>query len=189
MRAIIFIYLSLVLLSCNNDNNSKTTTENNKPESTPSRNAINPADSLLNVVAIAQLPFTDSTNFNNFNETTQISPDIADTLKLKALNSPNAAYFIRYKIPFSPNFISVVITYPKGDNELFTTLINYDKNYNIIDKVDISYDEVAESVLTKTATISTDKIRVTRTYDMEETPEIEYQTYQVQQDGKFVLIK
>ncbi len=190
MRLFFLLVTSLLLISCNyNSNNSKTANENNEPASAAIGKNINPADSIFNNVTVVQFPYTDSTNFNNFKETIQLTPAIADTLNLKALHSLNAAYFIRYKIHFSENFTSVAITYRKGEAELFTTLINYDKSYSIIDKLDIAYDEIAESVLRKISKISADKVQVTRIYSMEETPDIEQQTYLVQQNGKFVLVK
>lgn len=61
---------------------------------------------------------------------------------------------------FSKNFYSVVLTVKKGENEIETSLVNYDLEGNIIDLLIVAYDEIAESFFKKQSKIDKDKITV-----------------------------
>ena len=51
----------------------------------------------------------------------------------------------RIKINISPQFHAVAVSYQLSDETLYTALITYDKKYNIIDMLEIAFDEIAES--------------------------------------------
>lgn len=134
-----------------------------------------------------EIPYTDSTNFNNYeyskkNNTEPLLQQISKKLNKKDL--VNLA--IRYQLPLSSNFSSIVVTYNVGDHELFTTLINIDKSGTIIDHLDIAYDEIAESAFSSSSVINTNVIETTNWNYMEEIPSSEKETFSISTEGKFI---
>ncbi|WP_114790768.1 hypothetical protein U0035_20315 [Niabella yanshanensis] len=134
---------------------------------------------------LRHFPVTDSTSFDDFEKS-----GIPDTGFLKRINfdprRKDANNFrLNYQLPFSDSFTSVVISYQCGENELFTTLVTINKDNKIIDKLEIAYDEVAESAFGKTSKIEKDKIVVTSSNWMSEPPMFETETYILTNDGKF----
>ena len=140
---------------------------------------------LIVALPVRHFPVTDSTSFDDFENS-----GIPDTGFLKRINfdprRKDATHFrLNYQLPFSDNFTSVVVTYQCGEHELFTTLITINKENKIIDKLEIAYDEVAESAFSKTSKIEKDKIMVTSSNWMSEQPVFETETYILTSDGKF----
>ena len=131
-------------------------------------------------------PIMDSTNFDNFENSGE--PDTQGFLKRIKFDPQckDAMNFrLHYKIPFSENFTAIVVSYQCGENELFATLITVNKENRIVDKLDIAYDEVAESAFGKTSKIEKDKITVTSSNWMEEKPIFKDETYVLEENGKF----
>jgi len=58
----------------------------------------------------------------------------------------------------SEDFTSVVYYLYSSDTELTCVLVNYDKEFNIINNQMVAYDEIADGVLKSTAMIYKDKI-------------------------------
>lgn len=144
---------------------------------------------LLVTLPIRHFPIIDSTNFENFEKT-----GIPDKGYLKRINFntehiETKNFRLNYKIPFSENFTSVVVTYQSGDHELFTYLITVNKENKVIDRLEVAYDETAESAFMKTSTIEKDKIVLTKINWMSEEPIYETQTYIWQADGKFKMVQ
>ncbi|WP_313492034.1 MULTISPECIES: hypothetical protein [Sphingobacterium] len=189
----ILILISAFVFTACNGNKEKNTTETERTEAivkdsiaATTNIAVSYADnSMLAKIPLRDFPITDSTRFENFEKY-----GIPDTGLLKKINfdprRKDATNFrINYRVPFSENFSSVVVTYRCGENELFTTLITIDKQNKIIDKLNIAYDEVAESAFSKTSKIEKDKIIVTSNNWMNEEPIFETETYTVESNGKF----
>jgi len=106
------------------------------------------------------LPFVDSTSFDNFSFENKLNQVQIQKLKLDERFGSVSVFYLNYRIELSENFISLVVSYERGEHELFTILVNYDRDYRIIDALYIAYHEIAESWFRKIGTIHTDKIIV-----------------------------
>lgn len=145
---------------------------------------------LLKTLPVRNFPITDSTDFDNFN---QIGIPDNGFLKRIQFNPEHteANYFrLNYKIPFSENFTSLVITYQRGEHELISMLLTVSKEEKIIDSLEISYDEIAESAFSKSSTIEKNKITVTDWNSMSgDEPISETHSYKVNSKGTFEKIE
>ncbi|SDD26688.1 hypothetical protein [Niabella drilacis] len=134
-------------------------------------------------------PIKDSTSFDNFEQTGIADNGFLKRIKFNPGHLDARNFRLNYTVPFSENFSSVVVTYQSGEHELFTTLITLSKEDTIIDRLEIAYDEIAESAFGKSSSIEKDKITVTDwNWMSEEKPVSESKTYVLQQDGKFKIL-
>ncbi|MDG5492034.1 hypothetical protein [Psychroserpens sp. SPM9] len=105
---------------------------------------------LIETMWAKDIPLNDTTNFDSFIEAEDYKTVDVKTLKLEDVyaNFYKEGYNYKaircYKIVLSKDFYSVVVTVKKGDNEMESTLINYDLKGNIIDHEVVAYDEIAE---------------------------------------------
>lgn len=137
-----------------------------------------------------KFPITDSTTFDNFEKFGTRDNGFLKRIKFDPKRKDATNFRINYKIPFSENFTSVAVTYQGGENELFTILLTVDKNNKIIDKLEIAYDEIAESAFGKTSKIEKDKIVVTSSNWMNEAkPIFKDESYVLDKTGKFEKLK
>ncbi|MDR1123864.1 MAG: ankyrin repeat domain-containing protein, partial [Elusimicrobiota bacterium] len=151
----------------------------------------NNEQSFMENLTTKEPPFKDSTNFDNHTNARQMNAYEIGKLKLKS-KIPDAENFtLNYKLKLSDNFYTFAISYTKGEYELFTDLITFDKDYNIIDKLNIAYDEIGESWFSKRSMILKDSIILEKNYSAEDsegdTLEIKT-TYKIGADGKFTEI-
>lgn len=187
MKSTTFFILTIFLTNCNNENKrsaDRFTEIEKKPFDTEVY-----SDDFLKKINIIKMPFTDSTNFNNFKAINKLSQSEIDFLKLKKINGNATDFYVGYKPIFSHNFQSIVVTYKSGEHELFTTLINYNSKYEILDKIDIAYDEIAESVFRKISTLEINAIKIDEINFSEETPIHEKSNYIILDSGKFQIKK
>ena len=134
-------------------------------------------------------PLVDSTNFDNYNQQIGIKNDLFfKKIQFKKDQPEIENSRLRYQVHFSEKFQSVVISYYQGEHELLTTLVNLDENDQIIDQLDIAYDEIAESAFRKMSSITQNKIVVEDWNHMNAEPIKTITTYQISQEGKFKLI-
>ena len=134
-------------------------------------------------------PLIDSTNFDNYNHQQGIKNDLFfKKIQFKKDQPEIQDSRLRYQLHFSEKFQSVVISYYQGEHELFTTLVNIGENDQIIDQLDIAYDEIAESAFKKTSSINQNKIVVEDWNYMNAEPIKTITTYQILKEGKFKLI-
>ncbi|WP_306350390.1 hypothetical protein [Flavobacterium sp. '19STA2R22 D10 B1'] len=185
MKSKILIALSaLVLLfsSCKNES------------TTPKDDAINANDSITKIPVainhsftidseIKNLPVTDSTNFDNYKSTHVLKPFEIDSLQLKTILKDGSDYSLNYSLKLSDNFKTLVITYQKGEMELFTALINYDNNYKYINHLGIAYDETAESSSRIESLIEKNQIIVKETNYGEDDSKITKERYIIKSNG------
>lgn len=144
---------------------------------------------VLEKLPVRHFPVTDSTRFENFEQTGTPDTGFLKRIKFNPAQTNAKNFRLNYTIPFSNNFTSLVLTYQSGEHELFTTLITLSKEDIIIDRLDIAYDEIAESAFSKTSKIDKDRITVTDwNWMSEENPVSKIKTYILQQDGKFKLL-
>lgn len=146
-------------------------------------------DGYVQDIPTKMLPLRDSTNFDTFSFAHKLSEEQIAELKLRTRYKDAAGFAFNYKINLSDTYTALVICRQQGDFELFSTLITYDKDYAIIDALDIAYDEIAESLIRKESDLSATRIIVeTITYEGDE-PTVEKQTYTIQPNGKIKLMR
>lgn len=131
------------------------------------------------------LPYRDSTNFDNVEKLTDLSDKEISQLKLKELFPGISSFKINHHFNFSENFESLSITYFKGEMELSTELINYNPTGEVIDHIEISYDEIAESAFRKESLIDKNGIIVYSINSFEEPVKTEKNEFFINPDGRF----
>jgi len=135
----------------------------------------------------------DTTNFDNFKEINFYNKQEVSALKLKKLypdfykETYNYKATSSYKINFSSNFHSIVVTILKGDNEMESILINYDFNGKIIDSKVISYDEIAEGMSKIESTIDQDKITIDHILWIDD-KQVETKVFEIKANGKIAPV-
>lgn len=73
---------------------------------------------------------------------------------------------LAYRLPISKNYTSLIVSFEKGE-ELFSYLFNISPKGEIIDYLEVSYDEIAESASRGYSTITKEKVRYTYENDFD----------------------
>lgn len=142
---------------------------------------------------LKKLPITDSTSFDSFIEAEDFKNINAASFKLSEIydNWNNKDYNYKvisgYRVAFSNEFYSAVLTVKKGDHEMETTMINYDLKGNFIDSILIAYDEIAEGFFKTTSKLEKDKITIKKIEWTDEGHE-SIDVYKVNEDGKIAIM-
>jgi len=143
---------------------------------------------------LRKLPIDETTNFNNVANDRFLTEEEIVVLKLDRIYTDYSqykdAYSIRaaYKLELSKRNYSIVINAFKGEHELETVLINYNNLEDIIDYKTIAYDENAESISKKTATIEKNFVTIIDKTDLEETV-IKISKFHINTLGEFNSVK
>ncbi|MDW7692228.1 hypothetical protein R9C00_14195 [Flammeovirgaceae bacterium SG7u.111] len=100
-------------------------------------------------LVLQSLPYTDSTNFDNSTEGPFLSDELFTDLSLQKIlpyeMNTLREIWIRNRLELSADFHTVVVSFMPSEHELFTTLVSYNKDMELIDFLHIAYDEIAES--------------------------------------------
>lgn len=191
-RCTLFLITAFLFSACDSKTEKKTTetqpTEAVTKDSMytePNEGSYTAETDRLATLPVKHFPIIDSTNFENFEKSGIPDEGFLKQIKFEPEHIETNNFRLNYKIPFSENFTSVVVTYQSGEHELFTSLITVNKKREIIDRLGIAYDEVAESAFRKTSKIEKDNIVVTAENWMSEEPIFETKTYILQTSGKF----
>ncbi|MFK8288717.1 hypothetical protein ACI76W_05625 [Capnocytophaga canimorsus] len=129
-------------------------------------------------------PKKEQTNADNYDLLPALSSRQARLL-LSGL-FPDAENFKRvYSVPFSDDFISVVVAFQQGEHQFSTILFNLDKNNQIIDYLMIAYDEIAESAVFTESVLHKNSIVVRKEFY----ENVITFTYEISPKGEFVLKK
>lgn len=188
-KLVLFSIIVFLFQSCGNGTEQKTAEKTQQITKIAAQDSIAVFKTdLLKNISIKNFPITDSTNFDNFEKIGIPDNGFLKQIKFETQKEDIKNPKINYTIPFSKNFTSLVVTYQRGEHELFTTLITVNKKNQIIDILDIAYDEIAESAFQKTSKIDKDKIAVTEWNWMSGEPVTETQIYILQSNGKFKMI-
>lgn len=86
-----------------------------------------------------------------------LKEDMAKKLLLGLFPEAHSATFAHI-LPISPRYTSVIVSFDKGDMERFAVLFNLSKQGEIIDYLEVCYDEVAESASRAYSDIHKDKV-------------------------------
>ena len=205
MKPLYYILLAIVFLfvSCRNSKNTNSDkggadsiSTSQQAEFTDSTNFEHFTEtdkvdrSIWKDLPIKNLPIIDTTNFDWYDlmERDTIDEKEIKRLNLKSLNEYTeigyASFHYNYRIQFSDDFYSIVISI--GFYEaLATCLVNFDKNDKIIDKLEIAFDEIAESIYWKTSEINQNLIVVEATTHYGDPPIIKTKNYIIEKSGKF----
>ena len=90
-----------------------------------------------------------------------------------------------YSIELSADFRSLVIYTEENEHEIKATLINYTNDNEFIDKLNVSYDEIAESAYSFESEIASGSVLTTSFTTWDETI-IEKEKYLITEAGYFV---
>ena len=148
----------------------------------------------LKKLKAVSLPYRDSTNFDNHTDKPQMRETEIEQLRLKSKIPDGFGFTLNHKLIISPQFHAVVVSYQPDNEALCTALITYDKDYNIIDMLEIAFDEIAESMFRKESTVYTDHITVENMYCVDiccmegGAPTIETTDYKIESDGTFTSL-
>ena len=111
------------------------------------------------------VPIVDCTNFSNHVETKLLTKSQQELLKLPSifeeqLDDKKAKIGVSYLPKLSENYQSVVYYFYPNNNELISMLVNYDKDFNIINSQVLAYDEIVDGMLKTTATLDKNHIEL-----------------------------
>jgi len=139
----------------------------------------------MEIIKIQKLPFTDSTNFDNYHEEETFSSDLLDKINFQQIFPDGSDFRIRYKVKLIDSIYSIVVTMKQGEHELLTTLLNIDNQFKIKGTLLIAYDEIAESAFRTEGKILSNGIEVTEWNYMGEEPEKTLKKYILKSNGEF----
>ena len=180
------ITLSIILVSCNsNESSSDTKSERRAELLKDPEGAKKTTPDLLAAVPFKKLPVTDTTNFDNFDGENKLSKELISKLHLKSLAADYETLHTRYRLALSMDIDLVVVTVT-SETEMKTYLVSHTKDdYTVIDKVLISYDEIAESMSRTEGKLTADEVVVTNYSDWGEAPQVTVKKYRIESSGKF----
>ena len=190
VKFVLFSFLFL-LANCNKKENltlGKTTkvdtfVKDNTIKNDQAHINVKPQEKFFENLETKNFPLIDSTNFDNFNYENELSQYLVKKLDLRKLNQNAEKFYVNYKVDLSNNFNSIVVT-TKSEMEMKTFLVNLNNN-KIIDFIEISYDEIAESALISIGKISKQNITVEHYNYMSESPEKTTNIYKISKLGRF----
>lgn len=143
---------------------------------------------------LKKLPLSESTSFDSFIEVDDIKNINPEVFSLPLVyknwyeKENNFKAISGYRVNFSKDFHSAILTVKKGDHEMETTLINYNLEGKIIDFKLIAYDEIAEGISQKTATLEKNFVTIIDKTDLEETV-IQISKFHINASGEFNIVK
>lgn len=189
MKNVTIIIAVSLLISCRENtshfDSNKTKIDN---KSSNLKKKVSEKNNIIENIEIKKFPISDSTNFDNFKRINKLSVDISKKLKLKNIEPDANNFYLNYQIKYFNTFKTIVIT-AQFENELKTFLINYDNDLNMIDKVQIAYDEIAESLFKTISILTENEIKIEDENFANETITKTITRYVVKNDGKIVKIK
>ena len=144
--------------------------------------------SFLNKVPFKDLPVSDSTSFNNYEYKNTLSTHEKKLLKLDEIYVSNSSDFItasaNYKLRLSSKFNTIIITYSPSEVILITVLVNYDKDFNLIDFKMIALDEIFDNWSRVISEVKDNKLYVTSIDYSTGDPIQKLKIYSVDPNGK-----
>lgn len=191
MKYVSFLIVILAaLISCHKKEN-KSENLNAEIPKTEIKDTVNIEDTdfqkFVNHFSESSLPYKDSTNFDNVEKLANLPDKQISQLKLKELFPDIHSFKINNHFNLSDNFESLSVTYFKGEMEVSTELINYTKEGKIIDHIEISYDEIAESAFRKESLIDKNQIIVYSENNFDEPVKTEKEKILINSDGHFKI--
>jgi hypothetical protein len=183
------LFIAISLLSCSE--------EQVKSEKKPAQKCVLPMSSgkdplkktdLLATVPFRKAPLVDTTNFDNFRKENRLSEELVAKLQLRSIEPGYETFYSGYRLALSTAVDLLVITMTI-EHEMKTFLISYrKKDYKLIDKLMISYDEIAESLSRTESRIGANEVVVKSYSYWGEEPSVQIKKYRIEKTGEFRLI-
>jgi len=129
-----------------------------------------------------------------FGANNQLSNEQIDFLKLGEIYADyktkpeKYAFHEDYKLEFSRNFITLIVTVFLGEHEMESQLITYDLDGNKIANLKISYDEIAEGMHKKESFLKGNILTINDIVSLD-TATVTTTKYRLLDDGKIELVK
>ncbi len=150
-------------------------------------------------VDVENFPVTEETSFDTYDESyrenhpdgrvyTKLKKEQIQKLGLQDWLKNGTDISVNYELPYSENFRTFVFTFQDGEMGLKTFMVTFDKNFKKIDKLQIAYDEIAESWMWTKSEISKSKIEVKDYNESSGETEITTTIYKIDENGKFVTL-
>ena len=147
IKITILLFLTSGFIACN----SNAKTENNK-EISVETNHYTPKkiNEIVQLIPLKNLPIIDTTNFDNIIKLKEFN---AEEIKLLQLNKiypeiekkgTGFKIYPAYKLELSDQYFTLIVNIFKGEHELESVLINYEKDEKLTSFKIIAYDEIAE---------------------------------------------
>lgn len=136
------------------------------------------------------LPLIDNRNFDSF-----IEAEDYNDVNIEVLNLDNILYhnfnkdihkyraIASYKIKFTEDFYSIVVTIKKGDNKMESILLNYTLDGKFIDSILIAHDEIDEYPTRTTTKITQSTLTRSHIFREDQEERIEESVYKIDVDG------
>lgn len=185
-----YLLLVLVVIFASCKRETVTATPSPKPE-TKTTESTTSTVTLLQNCPEKTVPLIDSTNFYHHQKWKLITAEEQKNLGLqKIFLSDNTDEIkdvsIDYSLHLSSKFKTLVVTYHLGEHEMFTYLINYDRNYKLLGSQNIAYDEIAESAGSTQSEITADRIIMMDTDYWSDPPKITKTSYAIKPNGSII---
>ena len=193
----ISIFLIITLFSCvekktkeiqPNKTIISTVKEQIKPIKVEKIEESTPFNDLINTFPSKSLPNIDTTDFDNYSTRDYFNVDEIEILQLKKIEEE--IYSLDhisglYSLNISNQFKTIVVI-SQSEHELKTILVNYSLKGNLIDFIEIAYDEIAEGWSRKTGEIDSTKIVITDILWLEE-KQVNIKEFKVLKTGEIDL--
>lgn len=142
---------------------------------------------LLPATPVKPLPYRENMTFENHSSKAgaKLGDSLSDTLGLKAMFPEGSEFSADYRLALQAGIYTFAVSCFNGEFELFTTLINYDKEFNVIGKLLVASDEIAESIFRTESSIREDGIVVKEIRSVDGISEYRKAEYEVGLDGSF----
>lgn len=170
MKKLLFLFPLSLLLACGTGN-EKVNNGLNGSDTVSALPDLNTyvSKTIFDSVPFEPLPYTDSICMETFKPLRNISlsAKTIEFLQIKNIRDfkeydwqmPDSAFSIVCRLKLSKDFYSLIFNYD-GENETMNYMINYDREYKVIDYIETSYDELVESVSRINSTIDTSGVNV-----------------------------
>jgi hypothetical protein len=142
---------------------------------------------------IRTLPTTDDRNFDSFIEAEDYNDVNIEVLNLNDIIYHNFNQDIHkykalasYRIEFSEDFYSIVVTIKKGETKMESILINYTLDGKFIDSILISHDEIDENPTRTTTKITQSTLTRSHIFQEGEEERTEESVYKIDVEGRIV---
>lgn len=153
-------------------------------------------DTTLSRLPEITLPHTENTSFDNFPKPKR-TPSYLSKTQIKRLGLTKwqedklaENIVLRYRLPKleqAKDITAIVITYQKGDSEVFTDVLTF-KHHKLVDSKTIAYDEIAESWLQEKSIITTTHIEHTEISYVTQQRTITKAKYFITMNGKIKAV-
>ena len=131
------------------------------------------------------LPYTDATNFDDYDPYFPLTGDeiLAFSLTNLGIDS-SASVNLSYWTEMSSDYMTYVFNVMPNEHELATYIVSYELDYTYVDHLQIAYDDIAEGFQTESSELTKEGINKTiKTYFDEE--KIEKISFKLNDSGHF----